>query len=221
MIYPMRTRNLPFVAAVFTLLMLACLPVDLYAQEAASPHAHGAGSPQKTPTTTAPNAKAPNFILTDQDGKRFDSTTLRGKIVVLDFIYTTCTDVCPLFTVNFAQLQRRLAPEHTREVFLISITTDPEIDSPKVLKGYAQRHGADLSNWAFLTGTEAQLKEVWKSFGIRVIHKARGLVQHDSVTTLIDRQGVRRFNHFGEKVRLENVERDLLRLLSETANLKH
>ena len=220
MIHPMRTRNLPFVAAVFALLVLARLPVDLYAQDTASPHAHGAGSPQKTPTAAALSAKAPNFVLTDQDGKRFDSTTLRGKIVALDFIYTTCTDICPLFTVNFAQLQRRLAPEHKHEVFLISITTDPEIDSPKVLKAYAQRHGADLGNWAFLTGTEPQLKDVWKGFGIRVIHKARGLVQHDSVTTLIDRQGTRRFNHVGEKVRLEDMERDLLRLFGETAKLK-
>ena len=212
----MRTRNLPFVPAVFTLLTLACLPLDLYAQETSSPHAHKAGSDQKS----AASAKAPDFTLIDQEGKQFLSANLRGKIVVLDFIYTTCTNICPLFTVNFVQLQRRLAPEHKREVFLISITTDPEIDSPKVLKSYAQRHGADLGNWAFLTGTEPQLKEVWKNFGIRVIHKARGLVQHDSVTTLIDRQGTRRFNHVGEKVRLEDVERDLLRLLGETTNLK-
>ncbi|MBI2363659.1 MAG: hypothetical protein HYV01_01460, partial [Deltaproteobacteria bacterium] len=86
-------------------------------------------------------------------------------------------------------------------------------------KAYAQRHGADFSNWTFLTGTEAQLKEVWKGFGIRVIRKGRGLVQNDSVTTLIDRQGLRRFNHFGEKVRLEEVERDLLFLLAEKAKL--
>ena len=220
MIDPMRIRNLLIATAVVWLLTLACLPFDFYAQEAAPPHGHGAGSAQKTPLAATPNAKAPNFILTDQDGKSFDSAALRGKIVVLDFIYTTCTDVCPLFTVNFAQLQRRLALEYKREVFLISITTDPEIDSPKILKSYAQRHGADLGNWAFLTGTEAQLKDVWKGFGVRVIHKARGLVQHDSVTTLIDRQGTRRFNHFGEKWRLEDIERDLLFLLAEKAKLK-
>ena len=131
MIHPMRTRNLPFVPVVITLLTLACLPLDLYAQETASPHAHEAGSDQKA----AASAKAPDFTLIDQDGKQFLSANLRGKIVVLDFIYTTCTDVCPLFTVNFVQLQRRLAPEHKREVFLVSITTDPEIDSPKIKNG--------------------------------------------------------------------------------------
>jgi protein SCO1/2 len=183
-------------------------------------HAHVPGAPQSTPTVAAVKTKAPDFTLVDQEGKRFPSTSLRGKIVVLDFIYTTCTDVCPLFTANFARLQRRLNPERKSDVIFVSITTDPEIDSPKVLKAYAQRHGVDFSNWVFLTGTEAQLKEVWKSFGIRVIHKGRGLVQHDSVTTLIDRQGTRRFNHFGEKWRLEDVERDLLFLLAEKAKLK-
>ena len=201
------------------LLTLACFPVELSAYGASPPHAHETGSQQKTLRAAVRTVKAPEFTLVDQDGKRFLSTSLRSKIIVLDFIYTTCTDVCPLFTVNFAQLQRRLAPDHKGEVFLVSITTDPEIDSPKVLKAYAQRHGADFGNWAFLTGTEAQLKEVWKGFGIRVIHKGRGLVQHDSVTTLIDRQGTRRFNHPGEKVRLEEVERDLLFLLAEKAKL--
>lgn len=219
MIYFMRTCNLAVVTIVFSLLTPARLSVDPSAYGASSPHAHEAGSQQKTPKGTELNVKAPDFTLIDQNGKRFLSTSLRGKIVVLDFIYTTCTDVCPLFTANFARLQRRLATDHRSEVFFISITTDPEIDSPKVLKSYAQRYGADFSNWAFLTGTEAQLKEVWKGFGIRVIHKGRGLVQHDSVTTLIDRQGVRRFNHFGEKWRLEDVERDLLFLLAEKAKL--
>lgn len=217
MINSMRTRNLSLAAAVISLLKLIALPAVLHGQQAASPHTHGAGAAQKA---AAPSAKAPDFALIDQDGKQFLSTSVRGKIVVLDFIYTTCTDVCPLFTANFARLQRRLATEHRSEVIFVSITTDPEIDSPKVLKAYAQRYGADFGNWAFLTGTETQLKEVWRAFGIRVIHKGRGLVQHDSVTTLIDRQGLRRFNHFGEKWRLEDVERDLLFLLAEKAKLK-
>jgi len=215
MIYLMRTRSLAFATTVLSLLTLAWLFVDLSAYEASSPHAHEAGSHQKTPTAAVLNVKAPDFTLIDQEGKRFLSTNLRGKIVVLDFIYTTCTDVCPLFTANFLRLQGQLKPEQKSKVFFVSITTDPEIDSPKILKAYAQRYGANFSNWAFLTGTEAQLKEVWKGFGIRVIRKGRGLVQHDSVTTLIDRQGMRRFNHFGEKWRLEELQQDLATLLDK------
>ena len=164
-------------------------------------------------SSTGLNAKAPNFVLLNQDGERFDSTMLRGKVVVLNFIFTTCTDVCPLFTANLAEFQRALKNEHSGNVFIVSITTDPEIDSPKVLKAYAQRYQADFQNWAFLTGSESQLKPVWEGFGVRVIKKGRGLVQHTGLTTVIDRQGVRRFNHYGEKWRAADVEKDVLSLL--------
>ena len=196
------------------LLFLVLLPLDL--------HAHVPGAPREVPPTSAtPNTKAPAFILLDQEGNRFDSTTLRGKVVVLNFIFTTCTDVCPLFTANFAQLQRTLKNEHAGNVFLVSITTDPEVDSPKVLKSYAQRYGADFQNWAFLTGTEAQLKQVWKGFDVRVIKKGRGLVQHTSLTTVIDRQGTRRFNFFGEKWQLKDLLRDTSALLEEKPKHNH
>jgi protein SCO1 len=195
------------------LLFLVLLPLDL--------HAHVPGAPREVPPTSAtPNTKAPAFVLLNQEGNRFDSTTLRGKVVVLNFVFTTCTDVCPLFTANFAQLQRTLKNEHAN-VFLVSITTDPEVDSPNVLKSYAQRYGADFQNWAFLTGSESQLKQVWKGFDVRVIKKGRGLVQHTSLTTVIDRQGTRRFNFFGEKWQLKDLLRDTSALLEEKPKHNH
>ena len=177
--------------------------------------AHVSGAPRVHPGPAVLNVKAPDFILLNQDGTRFESAKLRGKVVVIDFIYTTCTDVCPLFTANFAQLQRTLNKEHAGDVFFISITTDPEVDSPKVLKAYAQRYGADFTNWAFLTGTEKQLKTVWKGLDIRVIRKGRGLVQHTSLTTILDRQGLRRFNHLGEKWQTKDVLADISTLLEK------
>jgi protein SCO1 len=170
------------------------------------------GGPKNVPPV---NVKAPEFTLTDQDGRRFNSARLRGKVVILNFIFTTCTDVCPLFTVNLTQLQRKLDSRFANEILFVSITTDPEIDSPAVLKAYAQRHGADLKNWVFLAGSDSELKPVWKSFGVQVIRKGRGLVQHTSLTTVIDRQGVRRFNHWGEKWRPDDLERNLLSLLEK------
>ena len=75
-------------------------------------NAHVPGAPREVPPTSAtPNTKAPDFVLLNQEGNRFDSTTLRGKVVVLNFIFTTCTDVCPLFTANLAELQRTLKNE--------------------------------------------------------------------------------------------------------------
>jgi len=195
------------------LLFLVLLPVDL--------HAHVPGAPREVPPTSAtPNTKAPEYVLLNQEGNRFDSTTLRGKVVVLNFIFTTCTDVCPLFTANLAELQRTLKNEQNN-IFLVSITTDPEVDSPKVLKSYAQRYGADFQNWAFLTGSESQLKQIWKGFDVRVIKKGRGLVQHTSLTTVIDRQGIRRFNFFGEKWPLKDLLRDTSALLEEKPKHNH
>jgi protein SCO1 len=185
-------------------LLALLLPVNLYA--------HPPGAAQST-QVTAPNPKTPEFTLLNQEGARFVSTALRGKIVVLDFIYTTCTDVCPLFTANLAQLQRTLKNENKRNVFFVTITTDPEVDSPKVLKAYGRRYGADFQNWVFLTGTETQLQEVWKSFGIKVTRKGRGLVQHTSLTTVIDQRGMRRFNYFGEKWQTDDVLNDMSTLL--------
>jgi protein SCO1/2 len=195
---------------ILLLLLVVLMPFDL------SAHLPGA-SREVTPSFTGLNTKAPDFVLLNQEGNRFDSTTLRGKVVVLNFIFTTCTDVCPLFTANLAQLQRTLK-NATGEVFFVSITTDPEVDSPKVLKSYAQRYGADFQNWAFLTGSEAQLQQVWKGFDVRVIKKGRGLVQHTSLTTVIDRQGTRRFNFFGEKWQLKDLLRDTSALLEEKPN---
>jgi protein SCO1/2 len=179
-------------------------------------HAHVPESPQNSlKTAAAVNVKAPDFILVNQDNERFDSAKLRGKVVVLNFIFTTCTDVCPIFTAHVAQLQRKLNGRYGAELFFVSVTTDPEVDSAKVLKAYAQRYNADFKNWAFLTGTERQVKSVWNGFGIRVIKKARGLVQHTSLTTVIDRQGVRRSNFLGEKWQVKDLERDILALLDK------
>jgi protein SCO1/2 len=191
----------------FSLLFLVLSPAGV--------HAHVPGARELAPTATGLNTKAPHFVLVNQDGKSFDSKTLHGKVVVVNFIFTTCTDVCPLFTAHFAQLQRSLKNGKAGELFFVSITTDPEVDSPQVLKSYAQRYGADLQNWAFLTGTEAQMKQVWKGFGVRVIRRGRGLVQHTSLTTVIDREGIRRFNYFGEKWQLKDLQQDIAGLLAK------
>jgi protein SCO1 len=162
------------------------------------------------------NLKAPHFTLLDQEGKPFNSEDkLRGKIVAINFIYTTCSDVCPLFTVEFARLQQALRSQARQNFFLMSITTDPELDSPKVLKAYAQRFGADFQDWAFLTGDESRMKDVWKAFGVQVIRRGRGLVQHTNLTTVIDAQGTRRINFLGPQWQFSDFLKDM-RALSQS-----
>lgn len=109
----------------------------------------------------------PDWPLTDQDGKTFWLGQTRGKVVVLGMIYTHCPDVCPLITARMMELQQRVAAEgRSNEVFFITITFDPERDTPEVLRRYAQVRKIDLSNWAFLTGDPTTIRHLTEILGI-------------------------------------------------------
>lgn len=150
-----------------------------------------------------------NFQLTDQDGKVFRWADARDKVVLVTFVFTTCPDVCPLFTANFASIQRRLEEKKITDYLLLTITTDPERDSAAVLKEYASRFKADFSRWSLLTGTRAELSKVWKLFGVNVLKTDSGQVQHTSFTTLVDRQGRRRVDYYGDKWQEKEVLKDI------------
>jgi len=98
------------------------------------------------------DGRAPELALVDQFGQPLTLAELRGKVVLLTFTYSSCADVCPLITAAMAALQQRLTAAERQQVFFLSVTTDPEVDTPAVLHAYATRLGADLASWAFLTG---------------------------------------------------------------------
>ncbi len=110
----------------------------------------------------APIGPAPAFALVDQLGRPVSDADLRGKVVVADFIYTTCTDICPALTAQMATLRTRLAEEGLLgdEVVLLSISVDPARDTPDVLRAYSEPFGADPATWRFLTGDEPAIREV-------------------------------------------------------------
>jgi protein SCO1/2 len=151
----------------------------------------------------------PDFKLTDQDGRLFQFRSARGKLVLVTFIFTTCPDVCPLFTAKFTAIQRALEEKRARDILLLSITTDPERDNPAALKDYAGRFKADLRSWSFLAGSREELAKVWKIFGVNVTKTESGEVQHTSFTTLVDRQGNRRIDYYGDKWQDKEVLRDI------------
>ena len=157
-----------------------------------------------------------DFSLTDQSGKNFHFKNLQGKVVVVAFSYTTCPDICPLITAALRQVQTNLSNEERKNSHLLTVTTDPEIDSPKVLAGYAKRYGAELGGWSFLTGDESTLKSVWKNFGVGVKRKARGLVDHTPLTAIVDRHGVLRFAYVGPSPDVKLVLRDVRFLISDS-----
>src|SRR5437879_6306863 len=133
--------------------------------------------PPKTPSEIGRrlvNIAVPDFKLTDQDGKTFKFNAAHGKLVLITFIFTTCPDVCPLLTAKFVAVQRALEAEKNKNYLLLSITTDPERDTPAALKDYARRFNADLKRWSFLTGTRSELAKVWKAFGVNVVKNESG-----------------------------------------------
>lgn len=157
-----------------------------------------------------------DFSLTDQDGRPFQFRPLKGKVVLAAFGYTTCPDICPLVTAAMRSAQNKLAAAEKHSVYLLTITTDPEIDSPRVLSLYAQRYGVDHSNWAFLTGGSQALNAVWKNFGVRVVRKARGLIDHTPLTAMIGSDGVMRLVYVGTAPDSKIILKDMRSLLARS-----
>lgn len=160
---------------------------------------------------------APAFTLTAEDERRLSLADLRGKVVVLTFIYTACADTCPLLTAKMATLQGRLGADFGPRVFFVSVTVDPERDTPAVLKGYAVTHGVRFDGWAFLTGTPAEIRDVGKRYGIFAKKTARGDVDHTFLTSVIDPRGVLRVQYMGVRFEPTELLTDIRSVLAETA----
>ncbi len=146
-------------------------------------------SAQQPPAASVPAA---NFTLLDQDGHPVSMQSLRGKVVLLDFIYTNCPpdEACPVLTAKLVGLQRDLkAAGLADKVALLSITFDPERDTTEALKAYAERFKADLSNWHFLRGDEEKTREVAKNYAVFYQADSSGEFTHTSVIMVIDPQG--------------------------------
>jgi protein SCO1/2 len=97
----------------------------------------------------------PKFSLVERSGRRIGRRDLLGKVWVLDFMYTECTETCPVQSLRLAKLQRDFA--QAPDLRLVSITVDPQHDTTEVLKRYAERYGADRDRWLFLTGDKRQI----------------------------------------------------------------
>jgi protein SCO1/2 len=160
---------------------------------------------------------APAFTLTAQDGRQVALKELRGKVVVVTFIYTSCADACPLLTAKMAGLQDELGSDFGSNIFFISITVDPERDTPDVLTRYAQAHGANLSGWAFLTGTSDEIRAVARQYGIYHKKQTGGDVDHTFLTSLVDQRGILRVQYMGVRFDPDELRRDLQSLLAEGA----
>ncbi len=113
----------------------------------------------------------PEVVLVNQDGDKVELKKLleTDQPVIVDFIYGTCTTICPVLSAGFSNLQRKLAREG-RSVHLVSITIDPENDTPRVMKDYLARYRAQ-PGWDFLTGSRADIDTVMTAFNAYIPDK--------------------------------------------------
>ncbi len=166
-----------------------------------APSTKGAAPPAPTAadkSTTTPLAASlgslPNFSFLDQDGQSFGKEQTAGKLVVLNFIFTQCQATCPQQSLRLRELQKRIETQPLRDgVRLLSISVDPEHDTPATLKEYAAHHGAVTERWKFLTGPQ---EAIWKFSreGLKLPVSADPKnslmpIAHDAKFVLIDRRG--------------------------------
>lgn len=148
---------------------------------------HGAGT--SLDAVVPRGDPAPPFALTDQDGNPLALADLRGKAVLLDFIYTNCPGPCPILTGLHVEVQRGLDPAVRDRVRLVSVSLDPLTDTPTALREYARKRGADTANWSFLTGAPEAVDAVLKDYGVGSARQPDGTIAHLVVTFLIDGEG--------------------------------
>jgi protein SCO1 len=161
----------------------------------------------------APAAEpAPAFELVDQDGQRRSLASLRGKVVLLDFVYANCPGPCPILTGTHVRVQRTLPDDVKTAVWFASVTLDPERDTPEALRRYATSRGADLASWSFLAGKPAEVEDVLARYGVGKAPGTNGEIQHVVVTFLIDREGRIAKRYFGLEHHADDLAKDVAEL---------
>lgn len=150
--------------------------------------------PQSTTGEAPPHLDSgdpvPPVELTTHADTALNLSELRGKAVVLTFVYTRCPlpEFCPLMSKQMLEVQRLLAGSQADGVHLLSISFDPEYDTPEVLREYAARYTSDLSNWTFATGDGDEIRELATRFGV-YYRSEEGEITHNLTTALIGPDG--------------------------------
>ena len=138
----------------------------------------------------------PDVSLIDQHGQAISLASLKGKPVLIDFIYTSCASTCPVLTSKIAAVARELGPALGANVTIVSITLDPEHDTPAQLASYAKSQGANSNSWRFLTGKPADIDQVLAAFKLRRMREADGSIMHSVSAFLLGPDGhqIRQYN---------------------------
>jgi cytochrome oxidase Cu insertion factor (SCO1/SenC/PrrC family) len=217
------------------LALLAGWGVTMWAPRGTGP----APAPEASADTLGDYGPVPEFSLIERSGRRVTLTDLRGTVWVTSFIYTECTEACPLQSLQMGRLQEDFAG--SPDLRLVSITVDPEHDTPKVLARYAERYRADPRRWLFLTGPKGAIYALAKTgfkLGVQdaspsarlpaalsifgptpafASHGSKGLILHSSRFVLVDRQGrIRAYHRTDDPESLARLRENLRVLLGQS-----
>jgi protein SCO1 len=173
-----------FRSAVTTVAVATALAIGF----AACSHRSAVAEPGSYPAAN-PNECLPAITLVDQHGHDVSLASLKGRPVLIDFIYTTCPGPCPLMTARMAAVAKLLGPRLGRQVTFVSITIDPEHDRPAELARYAREFKADEPGWLFLTGTRAQIDGLLAIYHLRSGRNPNGTIAHSPASFLLGPDG--------------------------------
>ncbi len=160
--------------------------------------------------------EVPDFAFTDQTGKTIHRQDLVGKAWVVDFIYTGCSDFCPLMTEKMSQLRRKLQKK-SGDIQFVSFSVDPVNDTPERLAAFARNFDVDPSQWFFLTGPMKEIEDtVVHGFKTSLGKGSDYQIAHSNYFVLVDRRArIRGYFDFNEKDGLEKIERAVYSVLKE------
>jgi len=125
----------------------------------------------ETDTVSSSSIRIPDVTVQDQNGKslNFYRDLVKGRVVAVNFVFTTCTAICPSLTATFRKVQQQLQKD-SLNAQLISISVDPTVDTPERLKAFAEKFKAQ-PGWTFVTGTSSDIDAILKEFGVAVASK--------------------------------------------------
>jgi protein SCO1/2 len=156
----------------------------------------------------------PDFEFVNSEGETITLTSLKGKVWVADFIFTTCNMACPIMTGNMNIIHKKY--KQNDDVRLVSISVYPEYDTPEVLTKYASQYNANTDRWYFLTGEESTVQEVIKD-GFK-IGDYEDIIFHSEKFALVDRSGMIRAYYNGMKTEdMKKLKKDINSLLKENS----
>lgn len=164
------------------------------------------------------------YTLLDQNNNQITfPDEFSGSVMLVGYVYTHCPDICPVITYNMRDVQRQLEDED--DFMLVSISFDPERDTPEILHQYAENYKINQENWKFLTGEKSNVDDLLEKLGIATVKTPTRFdenntpiyfIDHTDRVTLVDREGNIRMHYTGSELNSDEAIEDIRQLLSNS-----